>query len=134
MPFKVPNEGEVEFLKILITDTANWWVKLYQNPRTPTDGDTTANYTEATFTGYNGNQSPTNWTVPAIDGSGMARTTADPLDFDFTGGPPQTIYGYYVINTAGKLLWAEQFMPPVNLTAPGDKITLTPSLTLCSLF
>src|SRR5207253_1652913 len=109
MPFKIPNEGEIEFLKLVTADNNNWQVKLYSAPRTPTDTDTVANYTEANFNGYDGNRAPQNWTTPTTNMTGFAQSTADPLDFNFTGGPAQTIYGYFVVKpTVNKLLWAEQ--------------------------
>jgi hypothetical protein len=144
MAIKVTNEGELEMLKLVLADSANWQVKLYKNDHFPADDDHLADYQEAVFEGYDGTQAPTGWSAPTTNGAGQAQTTANPIQFQHTAGTTACpIYGYYVISkVTNKVLWAEDLSTmsppppsrPVTLAALGDTITITPTLLLASMF
>lgn len=72
-------------------------------------------------------------------GSWTLTTGNDPSDvvyaaqeFTFTGAltTNPTIYGYYVTNAAGTLLWAERLAAAFTPAANGDKLTVTPKFQL----
>jgi hypothetical protein len=135
MPLKIPNEGEIELLKLIIAGGGGWRVKLFKNNYWPTDTDSVGNYTEADFSGYAGGLTPAGWSVPSNQ-FGMAQSSATPLVYQNDGGGvANDIFGYFVVNAGNtKLLWAERFPMPVTLAADGDRITLTPSLMFSSMF
>lgn len=100
---------------------------LYQNDYTPTTTDTLANYTEATYDGYAAQVMV--WASATIPtpGSG-ALTTWIPLLWTPTGSiTPNDIYGYYVTDAAGTLMWAERApSPPVALNSMLTTLPITP--------
>jgi hypothetical protein len=133
MALKVPNIGELTLLDLL---TANWGTLdcgLFKSMHTPADGDTLATYTaiEADFPGY-ARQQIQNWLAASTDGTGRALSVADVVTFTRgAGGAPQNIYGYFVVDAAGNLLWAElDPNAPVAINNPGNTYSILPTLTL----
>ena len=104
---------------------------LYTNNYTPTAADTTASYTEATFTGYSAMPvARATWGAPATNSTGQGE--ADYPQQTWTVGSSQTIYGYWIQGvTSGTVVWAEAFATPRPLQS-GDTFRLTPSFTLQS--
>lgn len=129
MSLVVPNVAEVavltEFLK-----SEDLYLRLYSNNVTPGETDTAATYTQVTGGGY---------AQITLTAALWAITSGDPSFglyaqqiFGFTGPTtgPGTIYGYYVVNAANLLKWANRF-PGANIPfAPisGSSIKITPRL------
>jgi len=129
MALVLPNQAEKILLEALVNKTApqDLKLKLFQNNVTPSETDTEATYTEATFTGYSAvTLTASSWTV--TEG---APTQASYPEVTFTstaGGQNQSIYGYYLVQvTSGKLVWAERFTDgPYTIVNNGDSIKVTP--------
>jgi hypothetical protein len=133
MALLVPNEGEIIALEAFVGKTAggDQNLKLFQSNTTPSETDTNATYTEATWTGY---------AAIAINGaswgaaSGGAPSSIAYAQQTFTssaGSQSQNNYGYYVTQTTtNKLKWAERFGDgPYTIVNNGDQIKVTPTVT-----
>lgn len=106
-------------------------LRLFSNNITPSNTDTEASYTEVAGGGYAA--------IALTAASWVAATVASPSStsyaqqtFTFTGATtaPGTIYGYYLTNAGGKLVYSQTltagvFTPAVN----GDNVKVTPVLT-----
>jgi hypothetical protein len=132
MTLVVPNNGEGLALANFLNKTApqNQTMLLYSNNITPAETDTTATYTEATFTGYAAKSlTGASWTV--TEG---APSNAAAAQQTFTSSADQTlqnIYGYlFKQTTSGIIMWAERFAAaPYAITNNGDNIQVTPQIT-----
>jgi hypothetical protein len=91
---------------------------------------TAASFTEANFAGY---------AAKTLTGGSWVTTQADPSTATYaqqtftrtSTGTVQNIYGYYVTRTSdGVLMWYEKFAGVLSVTANGDAIVITPTLTL----
>jgi hypothetical protein len=131
----VPNQGEQIALDAAtgkIPATA-WTLRLYSNDYTPVAGTTEANVTEVAGGGYAAIPlTAGNWvTTP---GSPTSSAMAAQV-FTFTGATnaPGSVYGYFLTNAAGKLLYAERlaavFVPANN----GDTVSVVPTIALGSV-
>lgn len=127
MTLVVPNVGEElalnKYLKL-----ENLTLKLYSNNITPGETDTAATYTEVAGGGYASKTlTAASWTVTP-DAPTVGLYAAQ--DFTFTGvtDAPGTIYGYYVVDAANVLRWAERFDAGVVPFTPvlGSVIRITP--------
>jgi len=130
MTLVVPNSGEAALLTLALG--ANVTLKLYSNDKTPAETDTAANYTEVAGGGYvSKTLSSASWSIVAGAPSVASYTYQD---FQFTGptNAPTTVYGYFVVNAAGVLLWAERFGAGVLPFSPvlGSLIRITPKLSM----
>jgi hypothetical protein len=142
MPIVITDVGADEFLKIIFNNdraTANnhFYLHLFVNNVTP--AQTGISYTEASGGGYP-TGSPQNGKVLS-NGSWTVNTANDPSDavyteqdFTFTGAltTNPTVYGYYVTDADGVVLWAERFSTTFTPTANGDKIKMSPKFQLSS--
>jgi hypothetical protein len=106
---------------------ANLKVHLYTNNHAPAAGDTIANYTECTDTGYSAQSlAGGSWTFADVSNV----TTASYPAITWTFNAAQTIYGYYVTDTGtNKVIWAEEFSAALNFGA-GQQLSLTLNITL----
>jgi len=102
-------------------------LKLFTNNITPADTDTAATYTEAAGGGY--------VAKTLTNGSWTVATANDPSDavyalqaFVFTGAltAGATIYGYYVVDADGVLLYAEKAASTFTPATSGDTYNVTP--------
>ena len=105
----------------------NLTLKLYTNNYTPLDSSTAGNFTEATGGGYaaktlaNGS-----WTQSNV--GGIEQVLYALQSFIFTGaltGNP-AIYGYFVVDADGVLVWAELIAAPFTPANNGDHLDITP--------
>lgn len=132
MPLLIPTEGENKNLECMLgkSTPGNLTLKLFVNDKTPVDGDTSASYTEMSTQGYAAKTLlPANWTV-AQDGNDKAEASyaEQQWTFDGTGGST-TIYGYYIVDAADVVRWAERFTTPRMAVDNGDLLRLTPKFT-----
>lgn len=137
MALVVPNAAEVIALKAWVGKTAAanpWSLRLFSNNHTPVAGDAASDYTVVAGGGYaNISLVAANWVFTPNAPSSMSYAAQT---FAFTGATnaPGTIYGYYIVDNNGVLMLAEllpvPFVPAVN----GDSVTVTPVVTLGSVF
>lgn len=133
MSFLVPNVGEIRMLKFVTGATApgDLSLRLYTNDKTPEEDDTVSDYTEASGYGYSSiTLTGANWDF-ATDVDGNSTATYNSVQtFTFSGGPV-TLYGYYVTDIGGNLLWAQRFsVNAVAIPAGGGDLDITPYLGL----
>jgi hypothetical protein len=131
MPILIPNVGENRALNLILNKATpeNWTFRLFQNNITPAETDTSATYTEATWTGYSFvSLAAASWTV-----SGTTQAAYPEQTFTSTAGSQnQTNYGYYYLSpTSTVLMGVERFSDaPYTIVNNGDQIKITPILTL----
>lgn len=121
------------FNKVQPTGGNNLTLKLFVNNVTPnaSGGDTAATYTEATGGGYAA--------ITLTAGSWTITVANDPSDavyaqqtFTFTGAltTNTTIYGYYVVDADGILIWSEKAAASFTPANNGDTYKVTPKFQL----
>ena len=130
MALNFPDVGENLVLEMIVNKTApqNLTLKLFKNNITPSDTDTAATYTEATFTGYSAiSLTGANWNAAS---SGTITYNAQQT-FTCSGTSSESIYGYYVVQaSSGTLLYSERdASAPFTITTSGDAIKLTPTIS-----
>jgi hypothetical protein len=133
VPLVVTSSGSLPLLDSLL-DQLGAVYHLYVVDVTPTLTTTLADLKEADWPGYAPIAVPV-WT-PAVLVGGSAAAYGDPLLWERASiGDSETVYGYYVTaGTRGPLLWAERReLGPIVVAGPGDRVYLTPALTLQSL-
>ncbi len=134
MALKVPDPSERALLDALTGSTllTGCHVRLYKNNYTPVDATVVGDLTAADFQGY----SQANLASPAAATtvSNKAVTSWDQVTYTKgAGGTGNSIYGYYVVDSAGNLLWAERDpAAPVDMSVDGNQYKVTPKLTLNS--
>jgi hypothetical protein len=125
----VPTQGERILLKAALgqTPATGWTLRLFINNVVPSLADTEADYVEAAGGGY----APiaidaSQW---AFDGTAPTRASYPTQRFTFSGPlmPYPTVYGYYLTQADGALVYAERLADPFT---PGDWIDVTPEFTL----
>lgn len=129
MTLVVPNVGEVAMLEAIVGLAAT--LKLFTNDQTPAAGDTDTDYDEASGFGYSDEALTSgSWVItPGAPSNGAYPMVV----FSFTGALGN-VYGYYVVDAMGGLLWAERFTDGPYLVAhDGDDIKVVPVFTLASV-
>lgn len=129
MALNVPDEGENYALEAFVNKTpaTNPIAKLYKNNITPSDTDTAATFTEATFPGYASiTLTGASWGAA----SGGVITYGSQQTWTCSGSATDDIYGYYIVSTtSNKCLWAERdASAPFLVRNSGDAVKLTPSI------
>jgi len=130
MPLNVPNVGENRILEAMVNRTApeNLSLRLFINNITPSDTDTAATYTVATFPGYaNITLTGASWNAA----SGGSITYGSQQTFACTGTATDDVYGYYIVQvTSGILLWSERdAAAPFAIRNNGDQVRITPTIS-----
>ena len=125
------NDGLERALEVLITEMeAGWELGLYKNDWTPAQGDDIGDVTACDFSGYTGLEPLANFSAPVQDGTRW-KTEADPIVQSHNGGGTSNlVYGYYVVNGSGVLMYAERDPSGPRLMAgSGDVYTVIPRVT-----
>lgn len=105
-------------------------VGLYVNNFTPTVNDTLASYSELSA-GWYARIALVGWSAP-IYAAPFAQSTANPVVWTNTDGigSPRTVYGYFVVDSSGALVWAERDpSAPVVILGGGGTYSVGPRLT-----
>ncbi len=131
MSLTVTLTSEIILLQYImgLTEPGNKILHLYKNNATVSHATTIGSLTESTEAGY----APItlysiSWTI-AQDMSGVTTAIYSEMPFNFTTGA--TVYGYYVTDTLGNLLWVEQFSgAPYQLPTTGGQIAVEAEVTL----
>jgi len=133
MTIVVPNAGEEAMLDLILGE--DYTLRLYRNDVTNglTDDEvevlTASDFDEATFAGYSAKTlTGGSWTTTGDDPS-VGVYAAQTFTRSSTG-TEQLIYGYYVTDTGGGLVWFENFPGPASMVSSGDAINVTPRFTL----
>lgn len=130
----MPNEGEMKALEHIVNKTApeNLVLRLFKNNYTPVDAATSADFTEADFTGYSAiTLTGASW-ASAVSGNPSSIAYAQQTFTSSAGSQSQIVYGYYLQQTtSGKVIAAERFTgTPPTIQNNGDTIKVTPTITL----
>lgn len=126
-------QGTVKALDILRLDLDHLkTLKLFKNDHVPASDDVNADYTEANFSGY-ASVALGDWNAAFLNTDDKGEIDADPASFVHNGGgTSNTIYGAYVVDNAGDVIYAERFDAPRVMSANGDTIPYTARLTAVS--
>ena len=130
MAIVVTNSAEILLLQYLLNmeTPTDHVLHLFNNDVTPGETTVIGGLTEESATGY----APitlvgTSWTT--TQGSGI--TTGVYSEQTFTMTAAATVYGYYVTDTLGSLLWTERFSGTAfELPSGGGEIAVSPRITL----
>ena len=130
----IVQQADVKILDRIVADAiVLFTLKLFQNNHVPAVTDTEANYTEATFSGYAGIDIHALSGAAFVNGSGQGEVDCTTQTFSFSGGAiSNLVYGAYVVDSAGQLVYAERFAAPVSMSASPDQIIYTPKFTAVS--
>lgn len=109
--------------------------KLYQNNYTPDANSIISSFTEATFDGYTF-LNETVWNASALDGSNRGVSQGGTLTWTKSAGATgNNIYGYFVTDASGNLLWAERGpAAPYPMTTVGQTFQLGPQFSFTTEF
>lgn len=131
MALVLADVGADEILKAYFNNsfpatTKDLTLKLFTSNTTPADTDTAATYTEASGGGYAA-KTLTNgsWSFNSVNDP--SKVSYAEQTFTFTGPLTgnATVYGYYVVNADGVLIFAERFGTPFTPANNGDNIKVT---------
>lgn len=137
MSMVLPDIGKVNFAKYATRQTAsaNLYCNLFQNNATITHSTVIGDLTPATFSGYAQVLMSGPVTSGTLDGSGRSVTQWDLITWTKSGVTGNTIYGYYVTDNAGALLWVEKFATGTwDMNTDGNVLQMYPLLTDKSQF
>lgn len=138
MALVLSDVGADEVLKVYFNNTRpaggnNLTLKLFCNNYTPVQGSTAGNFTEASGGGYAAKT--------LTCGSWTVNTANDPSDavytqqvFTFTGAltTNPTIYGYFIVDADGTLIYAEKASGTFTPANNGDHYDVTPKIQASS--
>jgi len=88
-------------------------------------------FTEVVDTGYPSGGTFPNFATPSLNGSNQAEATSSPITwtFNYSGGTPFTIKGYYATDVNdGGLVLSQFAASPVSITGAGQTYTLIPKM------
>lgn len=136
MAGKVPTAGELKLLAYMLGKTApaDLTLKLFINNITPVDGNVVGDFTEMSTLGY-ALKTLTMATWGAASTIGARASIAYPQQtWTFTAGAAVTVYGYYIVDSANVVVFAEAFGAGKVVQFTGDVIRVTPTITLNTEF
>ena len=128
MAMLFPSVGKKRVLEKFLKDTENaLTLRLYSNDVTPGNTDVAGTYTEVSGGGYAAVALASgDWTIsnatPSV-ASGAQKS------FAFTGAAGN-VYGYYVTDADGTLVFADRFGSVRTINYSGDTIKITPTINL----
>jgi len=132
MPLIVPDVGERRMLEYIVNraQPTELTLRLYVNSVDLLGEAVSAeDFTEASQNGYVAVQLPgANWAVSTDSGISVA-TYATGVPFNLA--ETADVYGYYVTDASGEVMWAEEFpSAPFGLPAGGGQIVVRPQIQL----
>lgn len=137
MSLQLQDVGAVQVLTSYFKKTQpaggnNLTLKLFVSNTTPsTSGaDTAGTYTEAAGgTGYSAiTLTAASWTVSTV--ANIVQAAYAKQTFTWTGNPSETVYGYFIVDADGVLIYAERAAATFTPTANGDYYEVTPAFKL----
>jgi hypothetical protein len=132
MAIVLADSGAAAFLRAYFNNVwpaggKNLTLRLFTNNYTPLDTSTASNFTEAVGGGYTAKAlTNASWTESNVAGIEQAAYALQTWTFTGALSGNATVYGYYVTDADGVLIYAEAQAPyqPAN---PNDQITLAPA-------
>lgn len=137
MSLIIPNVGKKNFNKLFSGETAahTLFLKLFQNNYTPVATTDVGDFTEASFSGYVTKTLSNPVTQAALDANNRAVTLYDLVTWTKSGATGNSIYGYYVLDNGGGLVWCERFVTGAwSMTVDGTILQFYPTFTNRSQF
>src|SRR5690606_8934819 len=133
MSLIVVNAGETAVLEADVAQPMplRLFTKRVTEGRTPDQIDAldASDFDEAAWPGYQpAALNPAGWTIEV--GSPTAAVHAPRTFARLTSGDPETVWGYYVTRSDGRLLWFEELPGPIVVEDAGDEVTVEATLTL----
>lgn len=126
----VPNDSKKTNMQLILNGLfIGTKIRLFQNNYTPVAATVIGDLTEATFSGYAQITLAGGAVAGALDAENRAVITWNAVTFTKAGATGNTIYGYYIVDNGGVLLWLERFDAPISMTTDGAFITITPKFT-----
>ena len=125
----VPDDSKMYMLDVINQTNYCNGIGLFKNNYTPTHATVFGSLTDADFGGYVQGALANGVVSGSLDASFRGVITWDDVTFTRTSSPDNTIYGYYVLDSIGRLLWVERFDNPIVVDTNGIFIKLTPKLT-----
>lgn len=106
-----------------------WTFHLFVNLYTPTPQDSVSNYTECTIPGYSPIQlNPSLWSGGIVAGPrAFWQYPMITWVFDAYATAQQTIFGYWVQDSTGNVLYSELFPAPFPVPPTGGELPLIPT-------
>ncbi len=136
MSITLADVGADEILKTYFNNTRpvggnDLTLKLFTNDITPADTDTAATYTEASGGGYAA-KTLTNgsWTITVANDPSDAVYAEQVWTFTGPLTGSATIYGYFVVDADGTLIYAERLGQSFTPSQNGDQLKITPKFQL----
>jgi hypothetical protein len=132
MALVVPDEGERRMLEYIVNKSSptNLTLRLYTNNVDLSDeGFGSGDFSEPSGNGYFANSlQGSNWVVSTTSGISVASYSID-LAFNFTAAVD--LYGYYITDSSGTVMWAEEFpSPPFRMPSGGGQVVVRPQIQL----
>lgn len=112
-----------------------WQCALFVNDVTPTPLMSYADFSLPHWPGFVP-LNLTQWGLPYLNADDEAEIQAAPLTFrqEIPAAPPDTVYGYLVIDGSARLVWAERLSgTPTTMVLPGQEFLVQPRLELGQL-
>jgi hypothetical protein len=129
MSLVVTNAGERLMAEYALGKTApsTLTLRLFTNNASLSEATVAGDLTELSGNGY---------AAQALTGASWTVTEGDPtvaqhpqMTFTASGGGWGNVYGYYITNASGALIWAELFSGgPIPISNAGETIKITPRL------
>jgi hypothetical protein len=134
-PLILVNYGVVQCLEIL---SAFWGgtlrIGLFQNNLNLQHGTIAANIVPCNFSGYGGLLNIAGWLPPTLLND-VGTMLGLFVQWTHDGGPvANDVYGYYVVDVLGELVWAERNVDPVPVENLGDIYAVVPQFSLSSKY
>lgn len=131
MSVVITEYGERKLLNLMLKEptTANqkFTIHLFKNDITPTDTTVVGDFTEADFTNYAAvDLLRANWNN-AITDSGSGKSVYNSAITWTAGTTGNTIYGSYVLDVSGNLIFSRRFSSPRTMNNT-NTLTITPEL------
>lgn len=131
--------GTAGYLAALTALKASWLtgagvgpleIHLYQNDYTPGPGSVVGDFVPADFDGY-AEKVVTLTVGPYINPAGQAEIQNASMNWTPTGSTtPNTIYGYFILDTSGDYVGGERFAAPRALNGPLTTLTILPTFVI----
>jgi hypothetical protein len=96
---------------------------LFVNNVTPSPNAVTGDFIEPAWTGYA--QLPITWNTPYGSASGSGEVVGNSVFFLSGSDASETVYGYFIVNATGDLLWAQLADTPLPIAGVAG-ITVLP--------
>lgn len=131
MPLVVPSASEDRLLGWMLNtaNSSNQTLKLFKTNVTVSASTVVGDLTEADFSGYSAKTlTRGSWTVTQVS----SKASASYSDQTFTASSgSQTLYGYYIVDNSGNLLWAENFTSSKTIDS-SNPLVISLKFTLAS--